>query len=92
MDGVQQVASTINDFLHMAVQELTSLRLLLQLGLILIAAAIGTLAATLIRRRIDLTALTAGWPPLLRQFAHHAGQSRHNLLRAGGGAHARGDA
>jgi small-conductance mechanosensitive channel len=71
MDGVQQAASTITDFLHMAVHELTSLGFLLQLGLILTAAAIGTLAATLIRRRIDLTALTTGWPPLLRQFVRH---------------------
>jgi small-conductance mechanosensitive channel len=71
MDSVQQAASTINDILRSAVHELTSVWLLLELGLILIAAAIGALAAVLIRRRIDVTALTAGWPPLLRQFARH---------------------
>jgi small-conductance mechanosensitive channel len=71
MDGVQQAANTINDLLRSAMHELTSVWLLLALGLILAAAAIGTLVATLIRRRIDLTALTAGWSPLLRQFASH---------------------
>ncbi len=71
MDGVQRAARTINDLVSRAVHELTSVWLLLELGLILVAAAIGTLAATLVRRRIDLTALTAGWPPLLRQFASH---------------------
>jgi small-conductance mechanosensitive channel len=71
MDSVQQAASTINDLVSSAVHELTSVWLLLDLGLILVAAAIGTLAATLIRRRIDLMALTAGWPPLLRQFVRH---------------------
>jgi small-conductance mechanosensitive channel len=71
MDDAQQMASTINDFLRSAVHELTSVWLLLQLGLILVAAGIGALVATLIRRRIDLTALTAGWPPLLRQFVRH---------------------
>jgi small-conductance mechanosensitive channel len=69
MDSVQQAASTINDLLRSAMHELTSVWLLLALGLILAAAAVGMLAATLIRQRIDLTALTMGWPPLLRRFA-----------------------
>jgi small-conductance mechanosensitive channel len=71
MDGVQQAASAINDLLRSAMHELTSVWLLLALGLILAAAAVGTLGATLIRRRIDLAALTVAWPPLLRQFASH---------------------
>jgi small-conductance mechanosensitive channel len=50
---------------------LTSVWLLLELGLILVAAATGMLVAMLIRRRIDITALTMGWPPFLRQFARH---------------------
>jgi small-conductance mechanosensitive channel len=71
MDGVQQAASTFNNFVSSVVHELTSVWLLLEFGLILVAAAISLVAATLIRRRIDLTALTAGWPPLLRQFLRH---------------------
>lgn len=58
MDDVQQVAGTISSALQTIAGEFTSVRLLIQLGLILLAAIIGTLAATLIRRRIDLTAPT----------------------------------
>lgn len=69
MDDVQQLTGTIADILRTIGLELTSLRLLLQFGLILLAAIAGTLSASLIRRRIDLTALTLGWPPFLREFA-----------------------
>jgi small-conductance mechanosensitive channel len=71
MDSVGQAATVINEFLHGAIHELTSVWLLLDLGLILFAAAIGMLAAMLIRRRVDLTGLTTSWPPLLRQFLRH---------------------
>jgi small-conductance mechanosensitive channel len=69
MDDVQQLTGTITDALRAVGLELASIRLLLQFGLILLAAIVGTLAASLIRRRIDLTALTLGWPPFLREFA-----------------------
>jgi small-conductance mechanosensitive channel len=67
MDDVQQVAGTVNDALRTVGGELTSIRLLIQFGLILFAAVVGTLAATLIRRRLDLTAVTLGWPLFLAQ-------------------------
>ena len=69
MDDVQQVAGTISDALQTIGHEFSSVRLLSQFGLILLAAAIGTVAATLIRRRIDLNALTLGWPPFLQTAA-----------------------
>ncbi len=69
MGDVQQVAGTISDALQSIGHEFTSVRLLSQIGLILLAAAIGTVAATLIRRRIDLNALTLGWPPFLQTAA-----------------------
>jgi small-conductance mechanosensitive channel len=68
MDDVQQVASAANEYLQAAVHELTSVRLLIQLALIVVAAGIGGLTATLIRRRLDPITLTMGWPALLRQF------------------------
>lgn len=68
MDDVDKLTGTLADILQTIGQELTSVGLLLQLGLILLAAIVGTVAATLIRRRIDLTALTMGWPPFLRQL------------------------
>jgi small-conductance mechanosensitive channel len=71
MDDFHALASNLNDALRTVGHELASARLLVQLGLIVAAAAIGTLAATLIRRRIDLAALTMDWPPLLRQFVRH---------------------
>ncbi len=69
MDDVQQVATTVNEYLHLIGRELTSVRLLLQLGLILLAAAIAAVAAMVAGRRIDLAALTRGWPALLKTLA-----------------------
>jgi len=69
MDDVQQLTSTFADMLRTIGHELTSLRLLLQFALILLAALAGTLAASFARRRLDLSALTLGWPPFLREFA-----------------------
>ena len=72
MDGIRDLAGKLDAALRAFGHELISVRLLLQLGLILAAGAIATVAATLIRRRLDLTALTMGWPPFLRQFTRHA--------------------
>ncbi|HZL39562.1 MAG TPA: mechanosensitive ion channel domain-containing protein [Pseudolabrys sp.] len=66
MDDVQQVAGTLSDVLATIGREFSSLRLLSQLGLILLAAVVGTVAATLIRRRVDLNAQTLGWPPFMQ--------------------------
>jgi len=69
MDDVHQLSSTIGDMLRSVGHELTSLRLLLQFALIALAAAAGTLAASLARKRLDLTTLPASWPPFLREAA-----------------------
>src|SRR5665213_3410615 len=69
MDDVHQVAGNISDALQAIGHEFSSLRLLSQLGLILLAAVIGTVAATLIRRRVDLIAMTLGWPLFLQTTA-----------------------
>jgi len=69
MDGVPQFTATVTDALHSLAQELTSARLLIQFGLILLAAVIGTIAASLIRRRIDLTAPGARWPHVVQKLA-----------------------
>src|ERR1700742_2207818 len=68
MDG-QQLIATVADALHSLAQELTSARLLIQFGLILLAAVIGTIAASLIRRRIDITVPGARWPQIVRKLA-----------------------
>ena len=69
MDDVQQLTATIADALRTVGLELTSLRLLLQFALIVLAAIVGTLSASLIRRRLDLSAPTLGWAPFLRELA-----------------------
>jgi small-conductance mechanosensitive channel len=68
MDG-QQLIATVADALHSLAQELTSARLLIQFGLILLAAVIGTITASLIRRRIDITVPGARWPQVVRKLA-----------------------
>jgi len=72
MDNVHQWADDASKLLQAVGQQLTSGYLLLQIGLLLLAAAVATLVALLIRRRVDLTALTMGWPALARQFMRHA--------------------
>jgi small-conductance mechanosensitive channel len=69
MDEVHQLAGTIGDTLQAFGREFSSLRLLGQLGLIALAAVIATVAATLTRRRVDLNALTLGWPQFLQTVA-----------------------
>ena len=72
MDIVHQWAGDAGKYLQTVGQQLTSGYLLLQLGLLLLATVLATLAAILIRRRVDLTALTMGWPALARQFMRRA--------------------
>ena len=69
MDEVHQLADTISDTLQAFSREFSSLRLLGQLGLIALAAVIATVAATLTRHRVDLNALTLGWPQFLQTVA-----------------------
>ncbi len=71
MDNIEQLTGTVSNALHNFGQEITSLWLFIQIGLILLAAAVGFLTAALIRRRVHLTSVTMGWPPLLRQFTRH---------------------
>jgi len=69
MDDVQQVAGNINATLHAIVRDFSSVQLLIQFGLIVLAAVIGALASSLIRRRVDVSALTLGWPHFVRTAA-----------------------
>ena len=71
MDNIEQLTGTISNALHNLGQEVTSLWLFIQIGLILLAAVAGYLTAALIRHRVHLTSVTMGWPPLLRQFTRH---------------------
>ncbi len=68
MDSFHQVIDAVDNALLALGHEIASLWVLIQLGVILAMAAIATVAATLLRQRIDLTAHSMGWPPLLRLF------------------------
>ena len=66
MDDLQQLAGNIGDALRALGSEFTSVWLIVQLGLIVLAGVVGTLIAALLRRRIDIVTLSMGWPPMLR--------------------------
>jgi small-conductance mechanosensitive channel len=66
MDDFQQFASDIGDALRAFGNEFSSVWLIVQLCLIALAGVVGTLIAALLRRRVDIVALSMGWPPLLR--------------------------
>ena len=68
MDRIQQAIGTAEKTLLGLGYELASVWVLIQFGVILLAAAIATLAATLLRRRFDPAAHTKGWPLLLQQW------------------------
>ncbi len=69
MDDFQQLVAGISDALKNFGNEFTSVWLIVQLGLIALAAVIGTLSAAVLRRRIDIASLSMGWLPLLRLLA-----------------------
>ena len=68
MDNVQQLTTIITEAWHSIGDRLTSPRLLLQFGLVVVAVVAATLAATLIRRRVDVATLAVRWPSFLREF------------------------
>jgi small-conductance mechanosensitive channel len=68
MDSFHQTINAAESGLLAALHDFASLWVLIQLGVVLLMAAIATLAATLIRRRVNLDVHAAGWPPYLRLF------------------------
>jgi small-conductance mechanosensitive channel len=66
MDGLQQFEQTFSTYVLNLRQELVSPWLGVQIVLILVAAVISTLAARLIRARVDVMTLSMGWPAFAR--------------------------
>ena len=66
MDGIAQFKEIFATFLVNLRQELVSPWLGIQLVLILVAAGVAWLIATLIRRRADILTPSLRWPPVLR--------------------------
>jgi hypothetical protein len=76
MEDLQQLATGISDALKSIGNEFSSVWLLIQLGVMLLAGIIGILTAAVLRRRIDPASLTMGWPPFLRLLARKATPTR----------------
>jgi small-conductance mechanosensitive channel len=69
MNSIGEVIEAIETALATFAHEATSIWVLSQVAVIVIAAAVSTIAATLLRRRSELAARTGNWPPLLRLWA-----------------------
>ncbi len=66
MNRIQQAIEAVDNALLTLWHEVASVWVLTELGAILLAGVTSILVAARLRRRIDLAALTAGWPELLR--------------------------
>jgi small-conductance mechanosensitive channel len=70
MNRVQQLIEKLDAALLAFGHEVTSVWVLIQVGVILLAAAVAIVAATLLQRRINIASHVAGWPPLLQRWLH----------------------
>ena len=69
MNDFAQIVSGLGDAARAIGAEVASVWVLIQLALLLLAAAVAAMIGALVRKRADLVALTMGWPSLLRLFA-----------------------
>ena len=76
MDNLEDTLATLITAIRVALRtELTSIWLPIQLGAIVLAAAIAFGIAAYVRKRFDLVSATMGWPPYLRTFARAVSNS-----------------
>ncbi len=69
MNDFAQILSGLGDAARAIGAEVASVWVLIQLALLLLAAAAAAMIGALVRKRADLVALTMGWPAFLRLFA-----------------------
>src|SRR6266516_3977322 len=69
MNDFAQIVSGLGDAARAIGAEVASVWVLIQLALLLLAAAAAPMIGALVRKRADLVALTMGWPAFLRLFA-----------------------
>ena len=69
MNDFAQIVSGLGDAARAIGAEVASVWVLIQLALLLLAAAAAAMIGALVRKRADLVALTMGWPSFLRLFA-----------------------
>ena len=66
MDELDQILKTLTEGLRTLAAQFATVWVPIQLGLIVLAALVGWAIAKLVRRRVDLGALTMDWPIHLR--------------------------
>ncbi len=66
MDELDQILKALTEGLRTLAAQFATVWVPIQLGLIVLAALVGWAIAKLVRRRVDLGALTMGWPIHLR--------------------------
>src|SRR6266702_1749981 len=69
MNDFAQIVSGLGDAARAIGAEVASVWVLIQLALLLLAAAAAAMIGALVRKRADLVAPTMGWPSFLRLFA-----------------------
>ena len=68
MDDLGQLLETLKEALRSLGAEFTSVWFFIQLGLLLLAAAIAYASATWVHKHIQVKSVMTGWPPLIRQL------------------------
>jgi small-conductance mechanosensitive channel len=66
MEELEETIEMLTETLVALAKPFTTVWLPIQLGLIVLAALIAWGVAVLLRKRLDLTTITLGWPPVLR--------------------------
>src|SRR5262249_22225949 len=68
MDDITQILESLNESFRSLSAEFTTIWLPIQLGLLLVAAAIGFGVALFLRRHVNAKTLLSGWPAVIRQL------------------------
>ena len=69
MAGFQDMVAQASAALQTWLADFSSVWLLIQFAVLLVTGGIGALAGAVIRRRVDITSLSMGWPPMLKLLA-----------------------
>ena len=76
MNDFAQIVSGLGDAARAIGAEVASVWVLIQLALLLLAAAAAAVIGALVRKRVDLVALTMGWPSFLRPTIRANGDAK----------------
>ncbi len=69
MDGFQDIITHAGAALKSVLADLSSFWLIIQFAVLLVTGAIGAVSGAMVRKRVDVTSLSMGWPPVLKLLA-----------------------